>query len=75
MNDNQGNVVLFNGITRLDIPADRVITAAVGKLQDVIIVGYDKDGGFYFASSKASGPEVVWLLELAKKILLEIGDA
>lgn len=68
------NVVPFPGITRLDLPADRIITAAQGNLEDVVIVGWDLNGGFYFGSLKADGAEVLWFLEIAKKKLLEVGD-
>lgn len=66
-------VILFPGITRLNLPADRVVGSVPGDMQDVVIIGYDGDGDFYFASSVASGPEVLWLLEQAKASLLRVG--
>lgn len=70
------DVVTFPGITKLDLPPERLLTQALEAQPDsVVIVGYGKDGEFYFASSKADGAEVLWLLELAKKRLLEVGDA
>lgn len=66
------NVVLFGGVTKLDLPADRVLDNAPKDLQDVTIIGYDADGDFYFASSIANGPEVLWRLEQAKLALLRI---
>jgi hypothetical protein len=68
------NVVRFTGITKLDIPADHVIESALGKLEGVVILGYDKDGQEYFASSYADGGDMLWLLERAKKALLEVAD-
>lgn len=68
------NVVRFTGITKLDIPADHVIESALGKLKGVVILGYDKDGQEYFASSYADGGDMLWLLERAKKALLEVAD-
>lgn len=69
------NIVLFNGITKLDLPADRVLGAALREnLTGAVIVGYDKDGEFYFSSSIADGGDVLWLMELAKKRLLETCD-
>jgi hypothetical protein len=41
----------------------------------VIIIGETDDGEFYFASSKASGPDVLWDLEKAKLVLLQEGGA
>ena len=66
------NVVNLNVLTTLDIPADRVIEATMGKLKRVVILGYDNDGEEYFASSIADGADVVWLMERMKKKLLEI---
>lgn len=63
---------IMNIITPLDIPADRVIKNAFGKLQDVVVMGYDKDGVEYFASSSGSGPDVLWMLERAKHRLLQM---
>jgi hypothetical protein len=68
------NIVRFTGITKLDIPADQVIESALGKLEGVVILGYDKDGQEYFASSYADGGNMLWLLERAKKALLEMAD-
>lgn len=68
------NVVQFTGITTLDLDADHVLEAALGKLNGVVVVGFDKDGQEYFASSYADGGEVLWLFERAKKRLLEMPD-
>lgn len=62
----------FNGITTLDLDPDRVLAKAGGNLRGVVVLGYDQDGDFYFASSYADGGDVLWLLEVAKKKLLEI---
>ncbi len=68
------NVVEFNGITTLDIPPTRILAKAAGaKLKSCVVVGYGEDGEFYFASSIADGGTVVWLMEIAKKRLLEVG--
>ena len=69
MND---NVIPLGGITRLDLPADRILESAKGKMQGVVLLGFDDDGDLYFASSYADGGDVVWLLEMAKKKLLEV---
>lgn len=64
-------IFMFNGITRLDLPPDRILEQAAGKLQGVIIIGYDIDGNFYAASSYADGGNAMWLLEVCKKRILE----
>jgi hypothetical protein len=66
-----GDVVLLNVITRLDIPVERVLDGATNaELEEVVVIGYDKEGEFYFSSNKANGGSVLWLLEQAKKELL-----
>lgn len=69
------NLYILGGETRLNIPADRVLEMAHGRLNGVVIAGYDQDGGTYFASSYADGGEVLWLLEKLKKQLLEMFTA
>lgn len=65
------NVVRFTGITKLDEPCDRILEDATkANLDEVVVIGYAA-GDFYFASSVADGGTVVWMLELAKKRLLE----
>lgn len=61
----------FNGVTKLDLPPDRILEQAIGKLKGVVVIGWDHDGQFYGASSYADGGDCLWLLELCKKALLE----
>lgn len=69
-------VTILNMVTRLDLPADRILKSAVdADLAEVTIVGFDAAGDFYFASNKASGPEVLWALQMAiNKLLNNIGE-
>jgi len=69
------NIVYLNGVTKLDLPVDRVLQAALDEdLDEVVIIGYTKDGNEYFKSSVADGGDVLWHLERAKKKLLEVPD-
>jgi len=68
------NVVTFTGITRLDIDPDRVLNEAMGKLQVSVVVGFDKEGKIYFASSTGKAPDIAWLLERAKIALIDAAD-
>lgn len=69
-------MVPLGAITHLDLDPQIVLRAASNKkLQDVVIMGYDADGNEYFASSMASGPNVLWLMESMKKALFEAADA
>ena len=69
------NVIPLGNITRLNLPTDRVLDAAKGSCSDgVVILGWGNDGNFYFASSIADGGTIIWLMEMAKKKLLEVGE-
>lgn len=69
------NIVTFNGITRLDLPVERVLeSAAAADLEAVLVIGWEKDVGFYFASSYADSAQVIYLLERAKHDLLRMED-
>jgi hypothetical protein len=67
-------VLFFNGVTTLDHPADRIIEQALGKLDYVLILGFDKDGGEYFASNKSDGADALYVMERAKHKLMKIVD-
>jgi len=69
MND---NVIPLGNITKLDLPVDTVIESAKSKLDSAVLIGYDKDGELYFASTYADGGEVLWLLEKCKQALLNV---
>jgi hypothetical protein len=68
MND---KILDFTGITRLDLPPDRILENLKGELSAVVIVGWDKDGDEFFSSSIADGGTILWLLERCKKVLLD----
>ncbi len=63
-------VEVFDGITRMDMNPDRVLAAAMGEMQDVVVIGWDRLGAFYIGSSHASGPDLLWLLEKARTMLM-----
>lgn len=66
------NVVTLPVITTLDLDAERVLEGAINStLQSCIVLGYDADGEFYFASTMADGGEVLWLLEMARLKLMK----
>lgn len=65
--------LVFDGISRLDLSAERILQAAIdAKIETAVILGYDAYGEFYFASTKGDGGDVIWLMEIAKKKLLEM---
>ena len=65
-----GKVIPFTGITKLDLPADQVLDAAMGKMEGVVILGYDKEGYEYFATTYADGGTVLWLLDRCRQKLI-----
>lgn len=67
-----GDVIDIGCITYLDMPADRILEKAMGSLDSVVIMGYDKEGEEVFASSIANGGSVLWLLEQCKLKLLKV---
>lgn len=69
------NIIPLGNITKLDLPTDRVLEQCKSHCSDgVVVLGFGDNGEFYFASSIADGGSVIWLLEQAKKKLLEIDN-
>jgi hypothetical protein len=61
--------------TKNDLPPDRILTAATGKLPETaMVIGYDEEGDLYLASSTGDGRELLWLLERAKKRLMDVSE-
>ena len=57
-----------------ELPADKVLAEAQAEgLTDAVVVGWGKDGSMYLKSSYADGPNVLWLLEQARDIILMEG--
>lgn len=69
-------VIPYSGITRLDLPPERVLERAKSAdLEGVVVIGYTKDGEEYAASSYADGGTVLWLLERIKARLIAVVDS
>jgi len=70
-----GEVVELDIVTSLDVPAERVLRKATeAELRAVVVVGVDKDGELYFASSLADSARIIWHLERAKYELFKVKD-
>lgn len=65
-------VVNLDVVTSLNIPANRVLEAAIDKLEGVVIMGRQPDGEYYFASSIADGGTVLWMWEKLKHKLMKV---
>ena len=68
----KATVIPLNNVTRLDIPADRVLQGCMGELEDVVIMGKQPDGKYYFASSVADGGTVLWMMEKLRLKLMGV---
>jgi hypothetical protein len=70
------NVVLFPGATRLDLsPAAVLKDAAKAGLTSVVVLGYGQGDELFLSTSTGNGPEILWLLEACKMIVLQAGGA
>ena len=58
-------------MTYADIPVDRVLESAVGKLKTVLVIGYTEDDGVYIASSTGDKPTLYYLTAEAQKAIME----
>ena len=66
------NIVIWHGITKHDLPVDRLLDKAKEQgLSSVVILGW-KDGEPYFASSMSDGGDVLWLMRNCERELLEV---
>lgn len=69
-----GEVVELGCITRLPIPAQKVLDAAPRDMAEVLIIGVDADGDFYFAASEPGTPANLYLMERARHELMKMED-
>lgn len=68
-----GNVEMMPVITRHKFDAARTLRHAhEAGLEEIIILGYTKDGSEFFSSNMPDGAESVWHLERAKLKLLQM---
>lgn len=67
-----GEVVILDTVTRLDLPPERILKAAIeADLQGVMVMGFTKEGEFYAATTYADGGAVLWLMEVTRGKLME----
>lgn len=72
---NSTEVVAFRAPTKHDLEPDTLLETNKSTFKHLVMLGYDHDNDFVFASTIADGGDVVWLLELAKLKLFKItGD-
>ena len=66
------NIIELSQITTADLHPDRVLHSAMGKMNNVMVIGEDTDGEFYLAANKSDLSLAIYYLEVAKKKLLEM---
>lgn len=66
-----GNIEQFPDITCIKEHADDTLEKAKGQMDRVIFIGFSENDEFIFGGSFSEVPEILFLLELAKKELLE----
>jgi len=68
------NVIEWGGVTSLPLDPDKVLNGAIGRLSEVLVIGYQHDGSIYFAASNGDGGDVIWLMEKCRHMLLGVGE-
>lgn len=67
-----GEVIHFNGITKIDEPPESVLEKAkLWGMTECIVIGLDGAGDLVFGGSIAGTGEIMLLLEAAKQQLIE----
>lgn len=67
-----GNVIELSRATTAAIPPEKILQAALkAALTEAIVIGQRPDGTVYFAMSTAEVPSVNWLLDCAKRLLMD----
>jgi len=67
-------ILPFTGGTTADIDPDTILENNKGEYECVVMIGYTKMGAERFVSSTGDSALMVWLLERARKTILESAD-
>ena len=72
-----GDVIRPDFAAKLDVPINDIIDSAkeTKNFESIVIIGWTKDEGHYFASSTGDVAEMLLLLELAKKRVIDEATA
>lgn len=67
-----GTVIELETVTTADIPPAKILQGALkSDLKEVVVIGQRPDGSVYFAMSTAEAPSINWLLDCAKRLLMD----
>ena len=67
-------IISFPGLTFGRIEPDAILEANKGKFKEVLLIGLDEDDEDAVASSTGDLRTCLWMLERAKKFILESKD-
>lgn len=69
------NVTFLDTKTTLAIPVERILDAPEARaLKVAVLVGLDENGELYLAFSDSDVPQILWLFERAKNMLMRSYD-
>ena len=72
MSDEDDNVVVLDVPTTLDLPTERILNEAKEwATETVIVIGEGEDGGIGISCSMTKASEILFALEIAKKIIMD----
>ncbi len=67
-----GKVIELKTATTVAIPPEQILHAALAAhLTEAVVIGQKPDGTVYFAMSTAEVPGVNWMLDCAKRLLMD----
>jgi hypothetical protein len=67
-----GKVIELAATTAATILPEKILNGALNAaLTEVVVIGQRPDGSVYFAMSTAEVPSVNWLLDCAKRLLMD----
>ena len=64
------NIINIDRSTTLDIDPDKILGAAIGELNSVVVVGFDKNNRLYMATSLSDMFETNYLLDKYKQLIM-----
>jgi len=69
------NIIKFPGtdtITQEDLEPNEMLSAIIEEVEmtEAMVIGWTKDGNLFLGTSHGKAPDMVFLLELAKSVLL-----
>ncbi len=67
-------IIKFTGLAYGRIEPDHILEANKGKFKEVLVIGLDENGDDAVACSTGYLPDCLWMIERARKFILESKD-